>query len=130
MSTPFDTLEDQLNALRPARLPATARQSILQEMQRPAAGHVSTFWRFLHHTGFQVALAGALSLALLVGWHWLPGSLHSTSSDNPSAVVASNGLLPSLAFWETELAAAEPVGHNTVAVLLSPSTLTNLQIRR
>jgi hypothetical protein len=130
MSTPFDTLEDQLNALRPARLPATARRSILSEMQRPVAGQGSTFWQFIHHTGFQVALAGALSFALLVGWHWLPRTLHPVSRDNSATLVASNGLLPSLAFWETEAAAAEPVGHNTVAVLLSPSTLTNIQIRR
>lgn len=130
MSTPLDTLEQQLNTLRPSRLPATARQTILQEMQRPATGHGWTFWQFAHRTGFQVALAGALSLALLVGWPWLSRSLHPVANDNPTMVLASNGLVPSLAFWETELAAASPVGRNTVAVLRSPSILTNIQIRR
>jgi hypothetical protein len=130
MSTPFDTLEDQLNALRPARLPATARQSILHEMHGPVPGHGWAFWQFAHRTGFQVALAGALSFTVLVGWHWLSRSLHPASHENPATVVASNGLGSSLAFWETQLAAASPVGRNTVAVLRSPSTLTNLQIRR
>src|SRR5260221_11459527 len=130
MSTPFDTLEHQLNALRPARLPASARRSILQEMQRPATGHRWTFWQFAHRTGFQVALAGALSLALLVGWPWLSQSLRPVSHAHSATVVASSGLVPSLAFWETQLAAACPMGENTVAVLRSPSILTNLQIRR
>ena len=130
MSTPFDTLEEQLNALRPSRLPATARRSILQEMQRPATGHSRTFWQFAHRTGFQIALAGALSLALLVGWPWLFRSLRPVARDNSVTVVASNGLVPSLAFWESQLAAACPMGENTVAVLRSPSILTNLEIRR
>jgi hypothetical protein len=121
MSTPFDTLEDQLNQLRPARLPATARQSILHEMQRPVTGHGWAFWQFAHRTGFQVALAGALSLTLLVGWPWLSRSLRPATPNTPA---------PSLAFWETRLAAVCPMGENTVAVLRSPSTLTNLQIRR
>jgi hypothetical protein len=130
MSTPFDTLEDQLNALRPARLPATARRSILHEMQRPVTGHGWAFWQFGHRIGFQVALAGALSLTLLVGWQWLSRSLRPVSHANPAKIVASNGLLPSLALWETKLAAACPMGENTVAVLRSPSILTNIQIRR
>jgi len=130
MSTPFDTLEHQLNALRPARLSARARQSILHEMHRPVAGHGWAFWQFAHRTGFQVALAGALSLTVLVGWHWLSPSLHRVSQENPATVVASCGLGPSLAYWESELAAACPMGENTVAVLRSPSMLTNIQIRR
>jgi hypothetical protein len=130
MSTPFDTLEDQLNTLRPARLPATARRSILQEMRRPVTGHGRAFWQFGHRTGFQAALAGALSLTLLVGGHWLSESLHSESHANPATLAASSGLVPSLALWETRLAAACPMGENTVAVLRSPSTLTNIQIRR
>jgi hypothetical protein len=130
MSTPFDRLEDQLNALSPSRLPAAARRSILQEMQRPVIRRGWVFWQFLHRTGFQVALAGALSLALLVGWPWLSRSPHPLSPVKPAVVMASNGLIPSLAYWETELAAASPVGRNTVAVLRSPSILTNLQIRR
>jgi hypothetical protein len=128
MSRPFDTLEDQLNALRPSRLPAPARQSILCEMQQPATGHGWAFWQFAHRTGFRVALAGTLSLALLVGWPWLSRSLQPISHGNSATIVASNELLPSLTFWETELAAASPV--NTVAVLRSPSILTNIQIRR
>jgi hypothetical protein len=99
-------------------------------MQRPVTGHKWAFWQFVHHTGFQVALAGVLSLALLVGWPWLSRSLHPATGDNPTMVLASNGLAPSLAYWETELAAASPVGRNTIAVLRSPSTLTNIQIRR
>ncbi len=130
MSTPFDTLEQELDALRPVRLPATARQSILHEMHRPVAGHGLAFWRFAHRTGFQVALAGALSLTLLVGWHWLSRSLHPADHANPVTVLASSGLGPSLAYWESELAAACPMGENTVAVLRSPSVLTNIQIRR
>jgi hypothetical protein len=130
MSTPFDTLEDQLNALRPSRLPATTRRSIMQKMEQPATGYGWAFWQFAHRTGFQVALAGALSLALLVGWPWLSGLWHQESHQNTATVVASNGLGSSLAFWETQLAAASPVGRNTVAVLRSPSILTNLQIRR
>jgi hypothetical protein len=128
MSTPLDTLEEQLKGLRPTRLPSPARQSILNEMQRPTTGHGWSFWQFAHHTSFQVALAGALSLALLVGWPWLSRSLQPISHNSPETIMASNGLLPSLAFWETELAAASPV--NTVAVLRSPSILTNIQIRR
>jgi hypothetical protein len=130
MSRPFDTLEHQLNALRPARLPATARRSILHEMQRPVTGHGWALWQFGHRPGFQVALAGALSLALVVGWYWLPGTPHPVSNVNQATTVAGSGLLPSLALWETKLAAACPMGENTVAVLRSPSTLTNIQIRR
>ena len=130
MSTPFDTLEHQLNTLRPSRLPATARRSILHEMQRPKTGRSSAFWQYIHRTGFQAALAGALSLALLAGGYWLPRSPQPASQANTAAVAASNGLWPSLALWETKLAAACPMGENTVAVLRSPSTLTNIQIRR
>jgi hypothetical protein len=120
MSTPFDTLEHQLHDLRPARLPATAHRSILHEMQRPVTGHGWAFWQFAHRTGFQVALAGALSLTLLLGWPWLSRSLRPATPPNTSTVVG----------WETRLAAVCPMGENTVAVLRSPSTLTNLQIRR
>jgi len=130
MSTPFDMLEQQLNALRPARLPATSRRSILHEIQRPVTGRGWTFRQYGHRAGFQVALASALSLALVAGCYWLPRSPQPVAQVNTAAVVASNGLLPSLAFWETKLAAACPMGENTVAVLRSPSTLTNIQIRR
>ena len=130
MSTPFDTLEHQLNTLRPARLPLTTRQSILHEMERPPAGHKSAFWQFGHRASFQVALAGVVSLALIVGWHWLSWSPRPTSGFDEPSMVSANALLPSLAFWETQLAAVSPIGANTVAVLRSPSILTNVQIRR
>ncbi|MGA2140365.1 MAG: hypothetical protein ABSH14_16025 [Verrucomicrobiia bacterium] len=130
MSTQFDTLERQLNTLRAARLPVTTRQGILHEMERPLAGHRSAFWQFAHRAGFQVALAGAASLALMVGWHRLSWSPRPTSGFDEPSMVSVNALLPSLAFLETQLAAVSPIGANTVAVLRSPSTLTNIQIRR
>ena len=130
MSTQFDALEHQLNTLRAARLPVTTRQSILHEMEQPLAGHRSASWRFAHRAVFQVALAGAVSLALMVGWHSVSWSPRSTSGFDEPSMVSGNTLLPSLAFLETQLAAVSPIGANTVAVLRSPSTLTNLQIRR
>ena len=130
MKTQFDVLENQLNTLRPSPLPAATRRRILHEMERPAAGSKSMFWLFGHHAGLQVALAGALSLALVVGWNWLPRSPRATSGGDTAALAGSTALLPSLASWETKLAAACPMGRNTVAVLRSPSILTNIQIRR
>jgi hypothetical protein len=130
MSTPFDTVEHQLNALRPARLPATTRQGILREMERPRTGHAPAFWGFAHRAGFQAALAGALSLALVVGWHGLPRNTRPTSNFDEPSMVSENALLPSLAFLETQLEAVSPMGANPVAVLCSPSMLTNIQIRR
>lgn len=130
MSTSFDALEQQLNTLRPARLPATARQHILQEMGRPVPRRESTSWLFGHRTGLQVALAGVLSLALVVGWHWLPPAPGPASSVDQVTLAVGNALLPSLAVWQTRLAAAYPMSENTVAVLHSPSTLTNIQVGR
>ena len=130
MSTPFDALEHQLHSLRPSRLPAPARQRILHEMERQVRGHESVSRLFGHRTGFQVALAGALSLALVVAWHSLPWPPHPASRVNQVALAASNGLLPSLFSWEAKLASASPMGANTVAVLRSPSILTNGQIQR
>ena len=130
MSTQFDTLEHQLNTLRPARLPVTTRQSILHEMERSLAGHGSAFWQFAHRAGFQVALAGAVSLALMVGWPWLSWSPRPTSGFDEPSMVSVNALLPSLVFLETQLAAVSPVGANVVAGPHSPSILTNIQIRR
>ena len=130
MSTQFDTLEHQLNTLRPARLPVTTRQSILHGMERPLAGHRSAFWQFAHRAGFQVALAGAVSLALMVGRHRLSWSPRPTSGFDEPSMVSVNALLPSLAFWETQLAAVSPIGANAVAGPRSPSILTNIQIRR
>ena len=130
MNTPFDRLEHQLNTLRPARLPATARQRILREMERPVAGPKSASWLFGHRAGFHVALAGALSVALLVGVSHLPRNASPTSDSDESSMVTVNALLPSLVLWETQLAAASPAGANTTAGLRSPSILTNIQIRR
>ncbi len=130
MSTQFDTLEHQLNTLRPARLPVTTRQSILHGMERPLAGHRSAFWQFAHRAGFQVALAGAVSLALMVGRHRLSWSPRPTSGFDEPSMVSVNALLPSLAFLETQLAAVSPIGANAVAGPRSPSILTNIQIRR
>lgn len=128
MNTEFDGLEHQLNHLRPARLPAQTRQHILQEMQRPATRHGARFWQWGYRTGFQVALAGALSLVAVVGLHWLSLSRRPASTHVDQAGLApSNALSPSLALLEAKLAATPPIGHNTVAALCSPSILTNFQ---
>jgi len=126
MRTEFDLLESQLNSLRPSPLPTSTRRRVLQEIDRPVTGPRSIFWLFGHRAGFQVALAGALSLALVIGWNWLPRSSPATSRGDTAALTGSATLLPS---WAS-LAAAWPMGENTVAVLRSPSTLTNIQIRR
>ncbi len=130
MSTPFDALEHQLNTLRPARLPVATRRSILHEMERPTAGHRSASWQFIHRAGFQVALAGALSLTLMVGWHWLSWSPRPTSGFDEPSMVSVNALLPSLAFLETQLAEGASTGASTGDGLRSPSILTNIQIHR
>jgi len=130
MNMEFDALEHQLSNLRPARLSAPARQRILHEMQRPATRHGATFWPSGHRAGFQVALAGALSLAVVMGLHWLPLSPRPASRVDQPALAVSNALLPSLAFLEANLAVVSPMGVNTVAMLRSPSILTNTQTRR
>jgi len=130
MNKEFDPLEHQLGNLRPVLLPAPARQRILHEMQRPATGHGAIVSLLGHRAGFSVALAGALSLAVVVGLHWLPRSPRPASHVDQPALTASNALLPSLAFLEAKLAVVSPVGANCVAVLRSPSILTNTQIRR
>jgi hypothetical protein len=130
MNTEFDRLEQQLNTLRPARLPATARQRIVREMEQPVSGSKLASWLFGHRAGFQVALAGALSVALLMGVSHLPRTANPTSDSDESSMVTVNALLPSLVLWETQVAAASPVNANTVAGLRSPSILTNIQIRR
>jgi hypothetical protein len=131
MRTQFDALESQLNSLRPSSLPSPARRRILHEMNRPVTGSRSMLWPFGRHAGFQVALAGALSLALVVGWNWFPRSPRATSRGDTAMLAGGTALLPSWVSWETRLAAACPMmGENTVAVLRSPSILTNIQIRR
>lgn len=129
MNTEFDMLEHQLSHLRPARLPAPTRQRLLCEIEQPLRGHKSMSWLFGHRVGFEVALAGALFLALLVGWHWLPRTPRPVAHVNQTAAATGDALLPSLAFLEARLAAAS-IGANTVAVLCSPSILTNTQILR
>ena len=128
MNTEFDAFERQLSSLRPSRLPARARQRILHEMAQPVAGHGSVF-RLGHRNGLELALAGALCLTLLAGWHWLPRSPHPTSPVNPAAAANGGALSPTLAFLEAKLTTTS-IGANTVAVLCSPSVLTNIQNRR
>ena len=130
MNTEFDALEHQLRSLRPARLPAPIRQDILHEMERPVSGHGPTLWLFGHRAGLQIALAGALSLALVARWHWPPPSPRPSSDVNQTGLADSNALLPSLAFLEAKFVATSQIGVNTVAVLRSPSILTNTEIRR
>jgi hypothetical protein len=128
MNTEFDAFERQLSSFRPAHLPAPARQRILREMQRPVTGHYSAV-RLGHRAGLELALAGALCLTLLAGWRWLPRSPRAVSRVNQAAVAAGDVRLPSLAFLEAKLTTAS-IGANTVAVLCSPSVLTNIQNRR
>jgi hypothetical protein len=130
MKTQFDVLENQLHNLRPSPLPPPMRRRILHEMERPVTAPRTMVWVFGRHAGLQIALAGVLSLALAIGWNWLPRSSQATSGGDTAVLAGGTMLLPSLASWETELAAAYPVGINTVAVLRSPSILTNIQIRR
>ena len=127
MNIEFDDLEHQLSKLRPARLPAEARQRVSHEIHRPLHRQSAASWLFGHRAGFSVALAGALSLAVVAGLHWLPQSAHDTT-ENQRALVASNGLLPSLGFLEARL--SYPMVANTVPALCSQSILTNTQIRR
>ncbi|MGD0060869.1 MAG: hypothetical protein ABSD58_15745 [Verrucomicrobiia bacterium] len=131
MKTQFDALENQLNSFRPSPLPTSTRRRIQHEMERPVTGSRSVSWLFGHHAGLQIAMAGALSLALVIGWNWFPRSSPAPSRGDTVALAGSTTLLPSWASWGTKLAAACPMmGENTVAVLRSPSILTNIQIRR
>jgi len=124
MNTEFDDVEQALGRMRPARLPAQARQGILREMDRPAAGHGAKFWLWHHRVGLGVALAGALSLAAMTGLYRL--SLERAASrDEESAMAAANE--QPLATLEARLIAASQKGENTLAVLCSPSILTNFQ---
>ena len=131
MSTQFDALEDRLNTLRPSPLPAPARRHILHEMKR-STGRGGSIFRVLdhqHHVGIQVAVAATLFAALVMGWNWLPHSSRPTRRGPAVELAASAALLPSLANWGTTLASVYPIGENSVAVLRSPSILTNVQIR-
>jgi hypothetical protein len=130
MNTELDALEHQLGRLRPARLPAEARQRIRGEMQHPRHGRRTVLWLLGHRAGFPVALAGALSLAVAVGLWWLPRSPRPAPPVDQRALATSNALMPSLAFLEAKLAVVSPMGINTVAALCSPSVLTNVEIRR
>jgi hypothetical protein len=130
MNTELDALERQLSKLCPARLPAPVRQNILHEMEGTAGGHRRTSWLLGHRAGFQVALAGALSLALVVSSHWLSRAPRPTSDGNQTMLATNNALLPSLAFLEAKFAATSQIGLNAVPVPRSASMLTNTQIRR
>ena len=75
-----------------------------------------------------MALAGALSVVVLVGSHWLPRS--PRPEIDQTSLVASNEWLSSLAFLEAKLAVSSPIYVNSVDVLHSTSMLTNTQIQR
>jgi len=131
MSTQFDGLENRLSALHPTPLPAPARRHILHEMERSSTGGRSIL-RVLdhqHRAGAQLAVAAALFAALVAGWNWLPRPSHTTRRGHKVELTASAALLPSLPAWGTTLAAVYPIGENSVAVLRSPTILTNIQIR-
>ena len=118
MSTPHDSLEERLRSLRPGRLPVETRREILQKMDRPARRRSSLATLFGHHAGVPVALAGVLSLTLVVGWHWL--SLPARDADSTRASGGTSSCF----------AAVTPICANAVLVLRSPAVLTNAQIRR
>ena len=126
MNSELDPLEQQLSHLRPMRLPSSARQGILHEMQRPVTRRGAAFWLSSHRAGFQGALAGALSVVVLVGSHWLPRSPRPESYADQPAFATSNAL----AFLEARLAAGSLIHINSVDELHSFSMLTNTQIQR
>ena len=130
MNSELEALERRLSELRLARLPAPVRQNILHEMERRTSGHRRTFWLFGHRAGFQVALASALSLALVVSSHWLSHTTRPVSDGNQVMLASSNALLPSLAFLEANFEATSQIGINAVPVPRSASMLTNTQIQR
>jgi hypothetical protein len=131
MSTEIDAWEDRLNTLRPSPLPAPVRRHILYEMERAPRRGRPIFRALDHqrHAVIQVAIAAALFVALVAGWNWLPRSSRPSHRSHTAELAASAALLPSLATWGTTLAGVYPVGENSVAVLRSPSILTNIQIR-
>ena len=131
MSTQFDALENQLNALRPTPLPAPARRHIVHEMERSSTGGGSIFRELdhQHRAGTQLAIAAALFTAFVLGWNWLPRPSHTARRGHQVELTASAAWLPSLPAWGTTLAAVYPIGENSVAVLRSPTILTNIQIR-
>ena len=122
MNPEFNDLENQLRELRPARLPASVRQNILHEINRQR-----TSWMAAHRAGFQVALAGALSVALLMSSHWLNRVPHPSSRPDPIMLATSN---TSLAFLEANFAVTSQIGINAVPVPRSASMLTNAQLQR
>lgn len=130
MNTEFDDVERKLRKLRPARLPVEIGQQISREIQRPLRGQGVVSWLFGHRAGFPVALAGALSIAVVAGLHWLPQSLPPASFDDQPRLVASNSFSSPLAFLEARIGVASSISINSVDVLRSPSILTNTQIRR
>ena len=130
MNKEFDPLEYQLSNLRPARLPAPARQRILHEMQRPVTGHGAivrcwgialvfrSLWRAHCHSQWSWACTGCPG----------PRALRRTpiSRRSQPATRCCHRWL----FLEARLTAVSPIGANAVAALCSPPTLTNVQIQR
>src|SRR5262245_14710738 len=109
MSTPYDSLEERLRALRPTRLPGATRREIVREIRPPGS----------HHAFWSVALAAALTLAM--GWQWLVLSGHHYRATSAAASQAGT---------QSFLAAVSPISANAVAVLRSPLLMTNTQFRR
>jgi hypothetical protein len=130
MNSELENLERQLSELRPAHLPTPVRRRILHEMECRTSRHRRLFWLFGHRAGFQVALASALSLALVAGSHWLARVPRPTASEDPTMLATNDALSLSLASLEARFAATSQIGINAVPVLRSASMLTNLEIRR
>jgi hypothetical protein len=130
MNSELEALERRLGELRPAPLPAPVRRNIANEMERKTSARRRLSWLFGHRAGFQVALAGALSLALVVSSRWLGRTARPVSEGNQVVLASSNALLPSLAFLEANFAATSQIGINAVPVPRSVSMLTNTQIQR
>jgi hypothetical protein len=107
MSRPYDSLEERLHALRPARLPGAARQGIVRQLEMPVH----------RHTVWPVALAGALSLTMVIGCLVL-------AHRHPGPALGASGGTSSF------LAVVSPINANTVLVLRSPLLVTNTQFRR
>ena len=94
-------------------------------MEQSPGRRRSILGEFWHGAAAPVAIAGVVTLALVVGWNWLPRPLLPAPGSQAKEPTASP-----LVAWKAELAAVCPIGENTVAVLYSPSMLTNIQIRR
>jgi len=130
MNSEFKDLEQQLSELRPARLPAPVRRNILQAMERRTARRRGASWLFAHRAGFQVALASALSLALVMSSHWMTRIQQPSVPTNEILLATSNALVPSLASLESCFGATSQIGINSVPIPRSALLLTNSQMQR